>query len=138
MRLLRCKAAVAACVAVSVAAGWSVVARAQDHGFPFGSEMTLDAGPIRGSKRIPVMEIDDNGAVQLDLYCKRAQGQFSVANDTVIFIAGIVDDGSCPADRAQADDTVLAALQSATNWRRNGDFVSFVGPRTLRFRLNTN
>jgi hypothetical protein len=116
----------------------STAASAQDSGFPFGSEMTLDANPMRGSKRIPVMEIDDNGAVQLDLYCKRAQGQFSVANDTVIFIAGTVEEGSCPADRAQADDAVLAALQGATNWRRNGDSVSFVGPRTLRFRLHTN
>lgn len=116
----------------------STAAFAQESGFPFGSEMTLDAAPMRGSKRVPVLEIGYNGEAQLDLYCKRARGQFSVANDTVIFIAGNVEDASCPADRAQADDAVLAALQGATNWRRQGDYVSFVGPRTLRFHLNTN
>jgi hypothetical protein len=122
-------------VAVVVA---SAVAVAQNSGFPFGAEMTLDAAPMRGSKRVPVMEIGDNGEVQLDLFCKRARGQFSIANDTVIFIAGAVDDASCPADRAQADDAVLSALEGATSWRRQGDYVSFVGPRTLRFHLNTN
>lgn len=127
------------CLSVFVTAAMlSSAVVAQDSGFPFGSEMTLDAAPMRGSKRIPVLEIGHNGEAQLDLYCKRARGQFSVANDTVIFIAGNVEDASCPADRAQADDAVLAALQNATNWRRQGDYVSFVGSRTLRFHLNTN
>jgi META domain len=126
-------AAIGVCVAVSN------VAQAQRAEFPFGSEMTLDAPPMRGSKRIPVIEIGDSGEVQLDLYCKRAQGRFSVAGDSVIFIPGMSDGANCSPDRAQADDALLATLSAATNWRRQGDYVTFVGgPRPLRFHLNTN
>lgn len=133
----------AAAIAVSSVMTVSTVmpspAMAQAGGFPFGSELTLDAVPMRGSKRIPVLEIGDSGEAQLDLYCKRANGQFSIANDSVIFIAGNVQDANCPNDRAQADDALLEALSAATNWRRQGDYLSFVGgPRTLRFHLNTN
>ncbi len=45
-------------LAVALAVG-STAAFAQDSGFPFGSEMTLEANPMRGPKRVPVMEIDD-------------------------------------------------------------------------------
>jgi hypothetical protein len=40
--------------------------------------------------------------------------------------------------RAQADDELVAALSEATNWKRQGDFVSFIGTKPLRFRPNTN
>jgi hypothetical protein len=33
-----------------------------DDEFPFGFEMTLEAAPQPGSKRIPTLEIGDNGA----------------------------------------------------------------------------
>lgn len=118
---------------------FACAAQAQRIEFPFGTEITLDAAPMRGSKRIPVIEIGEGGEAQLDLYCKRAQGQFSVANDSVIFIPGAVDDADCQPDRARADDALLAALSAATGWRRQGDYVTFVGgPRPLRFHLNTN
>jgi heat shock protein HslJ len=132
---MRCLNWVAAAAVLALLAVPSAVA-AQE--FPFGSELTLDAAPMRGSKRIPVIEIGNSGEVQLDLYCKRAQGQFSVAGDTVIFIAGAVGDANCPPDRARADDALLAALSAATNWRRQGDYLTLVGPRSLRFHLNTN
>lgn len=129
--------AVSAVVTISTVMPWRAMAQAG--GFPFGSELTLDAAPMRGSKRIPVLEIGDSGEATLDLYCKRAEGQFSIANDSVIFIAGNVQDANCPADRAQADDALLEALSAVTSWQRQGDYLSFVGgPRTLRFHLNTN
>jgi hypothetical protein len=112
-------------------------ARAQD-GFPFGMEMTLDALPQPGSKRIPDLDIGDNGEVVLELWCKGGKGQFSVAGNTVIFVAGPMEDRACPPARAQADDELVAALTESTTWRRQGDSVSFVGSKTLRFRLNTN
>jgi hypothetical protein len=65
-------------------------------------------------------------------------GQFSVAGNTVIFVAGPLEDRACPPARAQADDELVAALNGATTWTREGDFVSFVGTKPLRFRLNTN
>jgi META domain len=109
-----------------------------DNSFPFGMEMTLDAAPMPGSKRIPDLDIGDNGETVVELWCKGGKGQFSVAGNTVIFVAGPMQERSCPADRAQADDELIAALTEATNWKRQGDSIFFVGPRTLHFRLNTN
>ena len=109
-----------------------------DDGFPFGLEMTLDVRPMPGSKRIPNLEIGDAGEVVLELWCKAGKGQFSVAGNTVIFVAGAMENRSCPPDRAQADDELIAALTDAATWKRQGDLISFVGTRTLRFRLNTN
>lgn len=109
-----------------------------DDGFPFGTEMTLDVGRQPGSKRIPNIEIGDAGEVVLELWCKGGKGQFSVAGNTVIFVAGAMENRNCAPDRAQADDDLIAALTDVATWKRQGDFVSFVGAKTLRFRINTN
>ena len=109
-----------------------------DDGFPFGLEMTLDVGRMPGSKRIPNLEIGDAGEVVLELWCKGGKGQFSVAGNTVIFVAGAMENRTCAPDRAQADDDLIAALSDAATWKRQGDFVAFIGTKTLRFRLNTN
>jgi hypothetical protein len=74
----------------------------------------------------------------LELWCKGGKGQFSVAGNTVIFVTGAMENRPCPPDRAQADDELIAALTDAGTWKRQGDFVSFVGAKTLRFRINTN
>ena len=107
-------------------------------GFPFGSELTLEAAPMRGSKRIPNLDIRPNGAVTVELWCKGARGQFAVANETVIFVPGPVEDRDCPPDRAAADDALLGALADAATWRMQGDVLVLAGSRQLRFRLNTN
>ena len=109
-----------------------------DNGFPFGMEMTMDVPPQPGSKRIPNLEIGDRGEVVLELWCKGGKGQFSVAGNTVIFVAGAMENRNCPPNRAQADDELIAALTDAATWKRQGDAVSFIGTRTLRIRLNTN
>jgi hypothetical protein len=112
-------------------------ARAADE-FPFGLEMTLDVARQPGSKRLPTLEIGDAGEAVLELWCKGGKGQFSVAGNTVVFVPEPLEDRSCPPARAQADDELVAALGEAATWRRQGDFISFVGSRTLRFRINTN
>jgi hypothetical protein len=33
---------------------------------------------------------------------------------------------------------LIAALSEAATWKRQGDFVSFIGTKPLRFHLNTN
>jgi hypothetical protein len=109
-----------------------------DDEFPFGNEMTLDAPRQPGSKRIPTLDIGDNGEAVLELWCKSGKGQFSVAGNTVIFVAGPLEDRACPPARAQADDELVAALSEATNWTRRGDLISFIGTKPLRFRLLTN
>ena len=63
-----------------------------------------------GSKRVPDLDIGDNGEVVLELWCKGGKGQFSVAGNTVIFVAGQMEDRACPPAKAQADDELIAAL----------------------------
>jgi META domain len=129
------------CRAVALALLASVAATSAtkaESGFPFGMEMTLDALPQAGSKRVPDLDVGDNGEVVLELWCKGGRGQFSVAGNTVIFVAGQMEDRPCPPAKAQADDELIAALTEAATWKRQGDSVFFVGPKTLHFRLNTN
>ena len=122
---------------LTVAALNATPARADDE-FPFGLEMTLDVSRQPGSKRIPTLEIGDAGEAILELWCKGGKGQFSVAGNTVIFVPGPLEDRGCPAARAQADDELVAALSEAATWKRQGDFVTFIGTKTLRYRINTN
>src|ERR1051325_1109577 len=105
-------------------------ARADDE-FPFGLEMTLDAERQPGSKRLPTLDVGDSGEVVLELWCKSGKGQFSVAGNTVVFLAGPLQDRGCPAARAQADDELVAALGEAATWRRQGHIVSFAGTPAL-------
>ena len=119
-----------------VAVAGTAPAHAQE--FPFGLEMTLDGARMPGSKRIPSLEIGDNGEVVLELWCKGGKGQFSVAGNTIVFVPGSMENRSCPQDRAQADDDLIAALSDAATWRRQGDFVTLIGSKQLRFRINTN
>jgi heat shock protein HslJ len=128
----------AALALIVAAAGFQVIPAAADDGFPFGLEMTLDVARQPGSKRLPTLEIGDSGEATFELWCKAGKGQFSVAGNTVIFVAAPLQDRACPPARAQADDELVAALSEAASWKREGDFVSFIGTRSLRFRLNTN
>ena len=129
--LLRLVCAAAAMLAMST------LARAQE-GFPFGTEITLEALPQAGSKRIPNIEIGDHGEVVLELWCKGGKGQFSVAGNTVIFVPGPFQDRSCPPARAQADNDLVAALSAVETWKRQGDVLTLIGPKSLRFRTNGN
>jgi hypothetical protein len=112
-------------------------ARADD-GFPFEMQMQLDVNRMPGSKRIPNLDIGEAGEVVIELWCKGGKGQFSVAGNTVIFVAGAMEIRSCPPDRAHAYDELLAALAEIGTWKRQVDLVLLVGPKTLRFRINTN
>ena len=120
------------------AAGLNANRACADDGFPFGFEMTLDAAPQPGSKRLPTLQIGDNGEATLELWCKDGKGQFSVAGNTVIFMPGPMEDRGCTPDRAAIDDDVIATLGEAGTWKRQGDMVSFTGTKSVRFRINTN
>ena len=128
----------AAIALVLGAAVFEAIPAFADNGFPFGLEMTLDVARQPGSKRIPNMEVGDSGETILELWCKGGKGQFSVAGNTVIFVAGPLQDRGCPPAQAQADDDLVAGLSEAATWKRQGDLVSFLGPKPLRLRINTN
>ncbi|MEA2884951.1 MAG: hypothetical protein QOH32_4207 [Bradyrhizobium sp.] len=128
----------AAATALVLAAALQVAPALAEEEFPFGLEMTLDTARQPGSKRLPTLEIGDRGEVTLELWCKSGKGQFSVAGNTVVFLAGALQDRGCPPARAQADDELVAALGEAATWQRQGDLISFTGPKPLRFRINTN
>jgi heat shock protein HslJ len=106
--------------------------------FPFGSELMLDVKPMKGSKRVPMLEIDQKGLAEIDLWCNSVKGQLVVAGDTITIITGEKTARSCPPERTQADDDVLGALNEVTSWRREGDILVLIGTRTMRFRLQTN
>jgi len=115
-----------------------------DGAFPFGREMILDANPMRGSKRIPILEIAENGAASIDLWCASLRGQVTVAAETMAIVPGEpnpavpASPAQCTPERVQGDEDMLAALSQVTGWRRRGDVVELVGPNLLRFRLMTN
>ena len=126
-----------AALMLSVAALVAAPAQAQEE-FPFGFVMTLDAARMPGSKRIPSIEIGDNGEVILELWCDGGKGQFSVAGNTIVFVPGAMENRICTPERAQADKDLLAALGDMTSWRRQGDQVTFIGSKSLRFVINSN
>jgi hypothetical protein len=130
------RAGVASLLLVATALNFTP-ARADD-GFPFEMQMQLDVNRMPGSKRIPNLDIGEAGEVVFELWCKGGKGQFSVAGNTVIFVPGAMENRSCPPDRAQADDELIAALTDVSTWKRQDDLVVFVGTKTLRFRINTN
>ena len=123
------------CVAVLVQAGPS---SAQQDEFPFDGELILDAAPMPGSKRIPNMDIAEGGKIVLELWCNRVDGQLVVAADTITVMIGPQTGRACAPERARADTELVDALNAVTNWKRQGDFVLLIGPRTLRFRVPTN
>ena len=123
------------CAFTAAAAG---SASAQRTDFPFEGELILDVRPMPGSKRIPNMDIAANGAIAVELWCNRVDGQVVVAGDTITVMTGQPTDRPCPPERARGDAELLEALNAVTSWRREGDFVRLIGPKTLRFRVPTN
>ncbi len=124
-----------ACVAA--AAGWGA-AQAQEIQFPFDSELILDAAPMRGSKRIPNLDVAANGAIALEMWCNRIEGQIVVAGDTVTVLTGQQTTRPCTTEQSRGDEELLATLTQVTNWRREGSVLVLIGPQTLRFRIPTN
>jgi hypothetical protein len=106
--------------------------------FPFEKDLILDVRPMKGSKRVPVIEIDNGGTAAIDLWCDRMQGTAIVSGGSITIMPGPRENASCPPDRAKADEDMIEALQQVTGWRRSGTSVVLTGPQSLKFRLPTN
>lgn len=118
--------------------GLVLPAAASERSFPFDRELMLDVAPMPGSKRVPIIEIDANGAASIDLWCASLRGQASVGDDSISIVPGPIQPAQCAADRQSGDESLLAALAQVTNWKRIGDVIELRGATTLRFRLMTN
>lgn len=128
-----------ACSLVWLAAAgsfWPALASGQ--GFPFDRELMLDVAPMRGSKRVPILEIAQDGAASLDLWCSSLRGKATVGEDSITIVPEAAPVTQCAAERQSGDAELLAALAKITNWRRRGDVIELIGTATLRFRLMTN
>ena len=129
----------ASLLAALVAAALAPPAKAQAEAFPFGRELLLDVAPLRGSKKVPILDIGDGGSAEIELWCNAVKAQLIVAGDTVTIIIGEASTRQCAPDRARADEDLLAALNDITNWRMEPSALVLTGgTRTLRFRTQTN
>jgi len=126
-----------AVVLIASLALWADAAQAQSE-FPYDRDLVLDARAMRGGKRVPVLSVEQNGRAQIDLWCKRGDGQAAIAGDAITITVGGMKDEPCTPERAQADEDMLAALSGATNWSARGDVVTLTGAKMLRFRAATN
>jgi heat shock protein HslJ len=129
----------ASVLAAFVAAARVPPAKAQAEAFPFGRELLLDVAPLRGSKKVPILDIGDGGSAEIELWCNAIKAQLIVAGDTITIITGEASARQCPPDRARADEDLLAAFNEITNWKmERSALVLTGGSRTLRFRTQTN
>jgi hypothetical protein len=106
--------------------------------FPFGRELVLDVNPMPGSKRVPVLDLDDRGTADIDLWCSSVKATLVIAANTVTIITGEKAARTCSPALARADDDLIDALNQVTNWRMENYALVFTGSKTLRFRLQTN
>jgi hypothetical protein len=128
----------ACCLAFAGAAGAVIPAGATETSFPFGSELVLDAPPLPGSRRVPMIEVDDNGAASFYLWCASARGSANVGADTISLTPTTALPSQCTPDQISRDADLLAQLAQVTSWRRQGDEIDLLGTTNLRFRLMTN
>jgi heat shock protein HslJ len=106
--------------------------------FPFGREMLLDAKPLPGSKRVPILEIAADGRAQIDLWCRSGTAQVEVTGGAIKVTLGPQREEACTPERSERDEAMIAALAQVTQWRAEDDVVILQGPTELRFRLSTH
>jgi heat shock protein HslJ len=111
---------------------------AADRGFPDDGTLLLEAKPMKGSKRVPILQIESKGAASIDLWCNSVPAQLVVADATITIILGSPTEKQCDPDRMHADEDLLAALQQVVSWRRQDDLLVLQGERSLRFHFSSN
>jgi hypothetical protein len=112
--------------------------RAADSAFPFGTELMLDVEPLYGSKRVPMLEIEDDGTATIDLWCASVHASATVGDSSITIVADQPEPAQCTPERQTGDQDLLTALSQVTSWRRDGEVIELTGPTTLRFRAMTN
>jgi heat shock protein HslJ len=106
--------------------------------FPYERELLLDTSPMKGTRRVPVFEVDKDGKGSIDLWCASVQTHFIVAGNTITILIGAKTERQCTPELMQADEEMVKALEAVTTWRRDGLMLTLQGGKTLRFRMATN
>jgi heat shock protein HslJ len=114
------------------------VAAESEYGFPFDQILMLDATPLSGSKRVPSLEVQSNGAAAIDLWCASGRGQVHVSGPTITIVPQSMAAPGCPPERLERDAQMLSVLTQVTTWRREGDSVVLIGPQVLRYHSGSN
>jgi heat shock protein HslJ len=111
---------------------------AADRSFPYDSMLLLEAKPMKGSKRVPILQIESKGEASIDLWCNTVPAQLVVVDDTITIILGSPTQKQCDPDRMQADEDLLETLQQVATWRRQDDMLVLQGEHSLRFYLSSH
>jgi hypothetical protein len=128
-----------ACCFVLAFIAVSLLSATASETFPFGSALFLDSPPLPGSRRIPMIEIQENGTAAFNLWCASVSGSANIAADAItITPTAKTSSVQCTPDRFSRDANLLTALVQVTNWQRHGDVIDFIGATNLRFRVATN
>ena len=136
MRLWSCKrvcSGLAGTIAMMLAA--SVASAAE---FPFERELLLEAKPLPGSKRVPMLEITRDGRAIIDLWCRSGEGRVKLEDDMIEFTLGAMREEGCTPERTQRDEALAAALGKVMNWNMEDDVLVLSGPTELRYTLSSH
>jgi heat shock protein HslJ len=109
-----------------------------ERSFPDDTTLLLEAPPMKGSKRVPILQIESKTKASFDLWCNHVPAQLVVVGDTITILLGTPTAQQCDADRMDADEDLMATLQAVSSWSRQDDVLVFEGERPLRFRIATN
>ena len=106
--------------------------------FPFERELLLEAKPLPGSKRVPMLEITRDGRAVIDLWCRNGEGRVKLEDDMIEFTLGAMREEGCTPERTQRDEAMVAALEKVANWRIEDDVLVLIGPTELRYTLSSH
>src|SRR6478672_9895540 len=101
--------------------------------FPFERELLLEAKPLPGSKRVPMLEITRDGRAIVDLWCRSGEARVKIEDDMIEFTLGAMREEGCTPERAQRDEALAAALGKVMNWSMEDDVLVLSGPTELRY-----
>ena len=52
--------------------------------FPFDQDLLLDAAPMRPGKRMPLLNVEPNGNVRIDLWCRTVPGRIEMSDTAML------------------------------------------------------
>jgi len=123
-------------LAAGVAALLAATAAAAD--FPFERELLLEAKPLPGSKRVPMLEITRDGRAIIDLWCRSGEGRVKLEDDMIELTLGAMREEGCTPERTERDEAIAAALGKVMNWSMEDNVLVLIGPTELRFTLSSH